>query len=274
MKTAPLGPLFGVEATDIDARAADIGAIRRLAVENSLVVLRDQKLTPHEFAAFSAKFGPLEYHVLDRFLMDDPREVYVISNIVENGKPLGNDREGFGWHTDLSYFAEPTAFTLLLGIETPAEGADTLFASTYAALDALPAAKRAAIEGLKAIHSYRTLHAFRGGKPPLTQEQLARTPDVAHPLIRTHPETGRKSLYLGGQCIAGVEGLPPDEGKKLVADLFDFVVSGPFTQAHKWRPGDLVLWDNRGLLHSASEYDRARHRRLIWRTSAKGERPI
>jgi taurine dioxygenase len=274
MKTTPLGPLFGVSIEGVDARTADPAAIRKLAVENSLVVLRDQTLTPHEFAAFSARFGPLEYHVLDRFLMDDPREVYVISNIVENGKPLGNDREGFGWHTDLSYFAEPTAFTLLYGVETPSEGADTLFADTYAALDALPPERRAAIDRLNAIHSYRTLHQFRGGKPPLTPEQLARTPDVAQPLVRTHPDTGRKSLYLGGQCIAGVEGMSTDDGKRLVAELFAFATSGRFTQPHKWRPRDLVLWDNRGLLHSASEYDRARHRRLIWRTSARGERPF
>jgi taurine dioxygenase len=97
---------------------------------------------------------------------------------------------------------------------------------------------------------------------------------VAQPLVRTHPDTGRKSLYLGGQCIAGVEGMSTDDGKRLVAELFAFATSGRFTQPHKWRPRDLVLWDNRGLLHSASEYDRARHRRLIWRTSARGERPF
>ncbi len=269
---APLGAeVGGFDPRTIDA--ADFEALRQALARHGVAVLRDQHLTPAELVAFSRRFGELEYHVLDQYWLPEQPEVYVISNIVENGRPIGNPREGFGWHTDLSYMAFPTAYTFLHGLEVPAEGADTTFCTIYPATDALPAAERARLETITVRHSYAMLHASRPWAPPLTEQQQARSPDVFHPMIRTHPITGRKGLYLGGTTCSRPLGMSDAEGEALIADLFERATRHEHVYAHKWRPHDLVFWDNRFVMHSATEYDRARYRRLIYRTSVKGEKP-
>jgi taurine dioxygenase len=279
-----ISPFLGGIVNGVDLRSAirriDRGAFLKEVSTYGLLVFRDQQLSPAEFAEVSGFCGELEYHVLDQYRMHEHPEIYVISNIVEDGRPLGNPRDGFGWHTDLSYMARPTAYTLLYGVETPPTGADTLFADTCGAYGRLGPAKKEWLRALRGVHSYvymRTGNAtYMEGNAvsePLTDAQMARVPDVTHPLVRTNPLTGRRGLYLGGDCLAAIEGLDAKDARPLIAELFAAALKPEFQIAHVWRPRDLVIWDNRGTMHTATDYDRQRYRRLIWRTSVRGEVP-
>jgi taurine dioxygenase len=272
----PFDAPLGAEARGFDPRTVsdeDLDALRRALALHGVLVLHDQRLTPAELVGFSRRFGELEYHVLDQYWLAAQPEVYVISNIVENGKPIGNPREGFGWHTDLSYMPLPTAYTFLYGLEVPETGAETLLCTIYPATDALPAEQRARLETVTLRHSYEMLHASRPWAAPLTEQQKARSPDVFHPLMRTHPITGRKGLYLGGATCALPLDMDAEAGGALMRDLFAAATRPEHVYAHKWRRHDLLFWDNRGVMHSATEYDRERQRRLIHRTSVRGEKP-
>jgi len=272
----PFDAPLGAEASGVDPRnvsEADFDALLQALARHGVLVLRDQQLSPAELVGFSRRFGELEYHVLDQYWLPEQPEVYVISNIVENGKPIGNPREGFGWHTDLSYMALPTAYTFLYGLEVPEEGAETLFCTIYPTIDALPEAQRAQLETVTVRHSYAALHASRPWAAPLTEQQKARSPDVFHPLMRTHPITGRKGVYLGGTTCAFPLDMEAEEGSALMRDLYADATRPEHVYAHKWRRRDLVFWDNRFVMHSATEYDRERYRRLIHRTSVRGEKP-
>jgi taurine dioxygenase len=272
----PFDAPLGAEASGLDPRnvsEVDFDALRQALARHGVLVLRNQQLSPAELVGFSRRFGELEYHVLDQYWLPEQPEVYVISNIVENGKPIGNPREGFGWHTDLSYMALPTAYTFLYGLEVPEEGAETLFCTIYPTTDALPEAQRAKLETVTVRHSYAALHASRPWAAPLTEQQKARSPDVFHPLMRTHPITGRKGVYLGGTTCAFPLDMDAEEGSVLMRDLYADATRPEHVYAHKWRRHDLVFWDNRFVMHSATEYDRERYRRLIHRTSVRGEKP-
>lgn len=271
--------VVGAEITDLDVRALDdatFAVLDEALLRHQMLAIRDQQLAPEAFIAFARRFGPIDLHVLDRYWMPGHPEIYVISNIVEHGRQIGNPREGFGWHTDLNYFAEPTAVTLLYALEVPPERGDTLFADTALAFSTLPAPRQAELRRMRARHSYRLLHESRPWLPPMTPAQLARTPDVEHPVVRRHPRTEREGLYLCDH--SNVRLLVPDgtdeEADRQQRELLAHMVREEFVEAHHWRPRDLVLWDNRTLLHTATEYDREHHRRHVWRTSVRGERPI
>lgn len=281
----PLSEIFGGQVDDFDlAKLPEVCSPEDFLAEvcrHGIMVFHNQSLTAEQFGKLSRYCGELEYHVLDQYRMNEVPEIYVISNIVKDGKPLGNPKDGFGWHTDQSYLARPTAYTLLLGVETPAEGGDTLFASTERAYDRLPSDLKAKIDGMQAVHSYVYMRTGNTDyirdnavKSVLTHAQREQVPDIVHPLVRTHPLTGRKSLYLGGDCIVGIEGMDHAESRALLDTLFAAVLAPDNQFALKWRPGDVVIWDNRTTMHSATEYDRERFRRLIWRTSVIGEVPF
>ena len=278
MKIRDVSPSLGAEITGLDARTLVqrglLERVKQLLFEKQLLVFRDQQLAPADLEAFTLHFGPPDPHVLTQYSLPGHPDVFVISNIVENGKPLGSREEGFGWHTDLVYFAHPAAYTILYGVEVPPEGADTLFASLYRAYDEMPEEEKARLRPLRATHSYTQMYDRRPRAMPLTAEQRARTPDVKHPMVRVHPETGRAGLYINRETVAGIEGLSTEESSKLIGRLFDFVLEPRFRYAHKWQPRDLVIWDNRGLLHTATPYDMEKHRRLLYRMSVRGEVPI
>jgi len=269
--------IVGADVTGIDVTVLDDGAFAVLQdalLTHQMLAIGEQQLTPEQFIAFTRRFGPIDLHVLDQYWMPDHPEIYVISNIVENGRPIGNPREGFGWHSDLNYFANPTAVTLLYALEVPPEGGDTLFADTAKAFAALPAAQRGELARLQARHSYQLLHASRPWLKPMTPAQIARTPDVFHPLVRQHPHTDRAGLYVGDWSSVRLQLSDEAEAKRRQDELLAYILHPEFVQAHRWRAGDLVLWDNRTLMHTATEYDRDRHRRHIWRSSVRGEVPI
>ncbi|OWT73450.1 MULTISPECIES: TauD/TfdA family dioxygenase [unclassified Achromobacter] len=279
LKTRSLHPGFGIEVLDLDLAdpASDV-AVDQLVQDlerHSLILVRGQALSNQRHVDISRRFGSLMTHVLKQFLTTGLPEIYVLSNVAENGKPIGNHKEGWNWHSDLSYVAEPSMGSLLYSVEVPPEGADTLFASMHLAYEGLPPATQARIRDLTATHSYAGYYgkAF-ADRTPLTDEQKARTPDVVHPVVRTHPVTGRLSLYVGQDIVKQIDGLPCAEGDALLAELNRHAISDAFVYRHRWQQGDLVIWDNRCTMHCATPYDDQKYRRVMHRTTVAGTRPF
>ncbi|SAI24575.1 taurine dioxygenase [Bordetella ansorpii] len=279
LKTRSLHPGFGIEVLDLDlADPASDAAIDQLVQDldrHSLILVRGQKLSNPRHVEVSRRFGSLMTHVLKQFLTTGLPEIYVLSNVSENGKPIGNHKEGWNWHSDLSYVAEPSMGSLLYSVEVPPEGADTLFASMHLAYEALPPATQQRIRHMTATHSYAGYYgkAF-ADRTPLSEEQKARTPDVRHPVVRTHPTTGRLSLYVGEDIIKHIDDLPPEESAALLDTLNKHAISDAFTYRHRWQQGDLVIWDNRCTMHCATPYDDNKYRRVMHRTTVAGTRPF
>lgn len=279
LNTTPLTATFGIEVHDLDLSQSQpndvIDELQSALNHHSVIVLRDQRLEPARHVELSRQFGSLMVHVLKQFLTTGHPEIYVLSNVSENGQPIGNHKEGWNWHSDLSYVEEPSMGSLLHAIEVPPEGADTLFASMHAAYDALPAATQQRIKQLSAVHSYEGYYskAF-ADRAPLSDEQRARTPDVIHPLVRAHPVTGRPSLYVGQDIIKEIIGLPPQESQQLLDELNQHAIRDEFVYRHRWQADDLVIWDNRCTMHCATPYDDNRYRRVMHRTTVKGDRPF
>jgi taurine dioxygenase len=273
---SPLAEGFGAEIRGIDARRLDdptFGAVEAAFARYGVILVRGQGLDPAAFRGFVARFGPLEAHTLLQYTLPEDPYVYVLSNVEKDGRPIGAHNEGIGWHTDLSYKERPVMATALYGVICPPEGADTLIADMAAAFERLPEARRRQLDGLRIQHSYQRWMATRADRAPLTEAQKALTPDVDHPLVRTHPVTGRKSLFLGTGTVMGIEGMPEAEGKALVAELVAHATGGDFTYTHKWREGDLLMWDNRWTLHTGTLFDDTRYKRLVWRMMVKGGVP-
>jgi alpha-ketoglutarate-dependent taurine dioxygenase len=279
MELQPLGPVLGVEVTGVDLSEpldnARFAVIRQALNDHCLVLVRGQALSEGAHVAFARRFGELQIHVLKQFLTTPYPELYVLSNKAVDGKPIGNHKEGWNWHSDLSYLEIPCLGSVLYAREVPPEGADTLFASMYAAYDALDAATKATIADLKAVHSYAGYYAkYFADRTPLSETQKAATPDVIHPIVRTHPETGRKSLYVGQDIVKEILGLPAQEGAALLARLNSHAISEDFTYRHRWRVGDVVIWDNRSTMHKATPYDDKAYIRIMHRATIKGsDRP-
>ena len=279
MELQPLGPVLGVEVTGVVLSEPldneSFSVIRQALNDRCLVLIRDQELTEAEHVAFAKRFGDLQVHVLKQFLTTPYPELYVLSNKAVDGKPIGNHKEGWNWHSDWSYYEVPCLGSVLYSREVPPEGADTLFASMYAAYDALDAETKSKIADLKAVHSYAGYYAKAfGDREPLSEEQKAKTPDVVHPVVRTHPETGRRSLFVGEDIVKEIAGLPAAEGKALLDRLNAHAVSDDFVYRHKWRVGDVVIWDNRSTMHKATPYDDQAYFRVMHRATIKGtDRP-
>jgi taurine dioxygenase/putative 2-oxoglutarate oxygenase len=274
----PLPGSFGAEVVGLDlARPLDgptLAAVEAAWTRHSLLLFRDVRMTPPDHVAFTRRLGPL--HVMEpaEFNLPGHPEVFVVSNVEEGGKPVGLRRAGWGWHSDGEDKALPNAGSFLYALEVPPTGGDTLFADTYAAFAALPADVRRTVLGRRACFSrVRLHHVHYPHLPPLTAEQQAARPDVWHPIARRHPRSGWTALYIGRWALE-VEGLPEDEGRDLLRYLQGFATSPEFVYRHRWRVGDAVLWDNRCTQHCATEFDEARHRRRMHRTTLEGEPPL
>ena len=248
--------------------------------DNIVVFFRDQRLTEEQQIAFSRRFGELEIHIVRKYLLPDHPEILLISNIRdENGEHIGLADAGFTWHSDTSYRKYPSRCSLLLAKEVPHRDGkplgDTVFANTIAAYEALPEAMKRRLDGLRAIHRYSMRRRIDNSpRPKLTAAQLAETPDIAHPIVRTHPHTGRKALYVtAGECI-GIEGMPEDEALDLIAELDAHCVKPEFCYRHQWRVGDLVMWDNASAMHLAICDYTLPERRLMHRTTVIGTQPF
>jgi taurine dioxygenase len=265
-------------ASDIDDQT--FREIERVFHDNIVVVFRGQQLSSERHVDFSRRFGELEIHIVKKYLLPGFPEILLISNIRDGqGEHIGLADAGFTWHTDTSYRRRPSRCSLLFAKEVPhLDGrplGETVFANTIAAYEALPDAMRGRIDGLKAIHRYSSRRRVDDSpRPKLTPEQIAETPDIAHPIVRTHPYTGRKSLYVtAGECI-GIEGMPADEGVDLIAELDAHCVRPEFLYRHKWQVGDLLMWDNATSMHLAICDYALPERRLMHRTTVIGTVPF
>ncbi len=273
----PLHDSFGAEIVGIDLRNP-LSAARQAELidqfhNHGVLLFRGQDLSPEQQIEFSRAFGPLEIHVQTDFLLRGHPEIFIISNVVEDGRPIGAIDCALSWHSDSSYIANPSLGSLLYGVAVPPEGANTYFAGMYAPYEALPGEMKRRLVGLKAVHHYERLQQALFPHKPLTDAQRALTPPIAHPIVRRHPVTGRQSLYLGGAVIAGVEGLPKAEGIALVEELVAFATSDRFVYKHIWQQGDLVAWDNRCTMHRGSRYNLQQYIRRMHRTTILGNGP-
>jgi taurine dioxygenase len=277
----PTGAGVGAEARGIDLRRIDdatFDAIHRAWVQHSVLLFRGQSLTDDEMIRFSRRFGDLDFAPVQesgrRFVEGHP-EIYVVSNVMVNGEPIGSLGAGEAvWHTDMSYLDDPPKASMLFALEVPPSGGDTSFCDMYAALEALPDDLRRRVAGLGLKHdgTYNSGGYVRQG---VTATDDPRTsPGAVHPVICTHPDSGRKTLYLGRRRNAYLVGLDLAESEALLDALWTHATKPEFTYTHRWRVGDLVLWDNRCTMHRRDPFD-ASSRRVMHRTQVKGEsRPV
>ena len=272
----PTGAALGAEIRGVDLRdldAAQFAAIERAWHDHQVVLIRGQTLSDQDLIAFSRRFGDLDWAPIQetgrRFVEGLP-EIYIVSNVVKDGEPIGSLGAGEAvWHTDMSYLCVPPMASMLYALEIPPSGGNTSFCSMYAIYDALPAALKARIADLKIKHdgTYNSGGYLRQG---VTATDDPRTsPGAIHPLVCTHPDTGRRMLYLGRRRNAYLMGLDLPESEALLDELWDVVARPQFAWEHAWQVGDLVLWDNRCTMHRRDPFD-ASSRRIMHRTQIKG----
>jgi taurine dioxygenase len=255
----------------------DFQRIHKAHLDHHLLVFRDQRITPQQQVDFSRRFGPLQIHVLRNFQLPSNPEVLIISNIIEDGKPIGLGDAGHFWHSDLSYKETPSLGSMLHAQELPEEGGDTLFANMHLAWDTLPTALRNAVQDARAEHSYlaqyEELRRRSPFRPALTQAQIDEVKPVVHPVVRTHPETGRKALFVSEHFTTRIVGIPEDESRTLLDELYAHSVLPEHVYRHRWAPHDMVFWDNRSLMHLAG--GTPEHlRRKLYRTTIEGDVPF
>ena len=277
----PFAEKVGVEIVGLDLSQpisdADFARIHRAHLDHHVVVFRDQQITPQQQIDFSRRFGVLQIHVLKQFLLANHPEILIVSNIVENGQPLGLGDAGKYWHSDLSYKELPSLGSMLYAQELPSEGGDTLFADMHLAWDTLPEHLRKAVEGRNAVHSYTARYSHgrnaENWRPTLSAEQLAQVAVVSHPIVRTHPENDRKALFVSEGFSTHIVGLPEDESQAILTELYAHSVRDEGVYRHKWQENDMVFWDNRSLIHLAGGTPDHLRRRLH-RTTIQGDAPF
>jgi taurine dioxygenase len=281
MQINKLSPLFAAEVVGLDLETppdeAIFGAVKTAFEENSVLVVRGlDRLSPAAQVAFSRRFGPLEIHVMRQFLLEGHPEILLVSNETRDGKPIGLADAGRYWHSDLSYMAEPSLGSFLLSRVRPAQGGDTLFASMHAAYDRLPESLKKRIMGLRAEHSYAAQadkRAAAGERPPLTQEQRAAVPPVIHPVVRRHEATGRPALFVNEGFTTRILDIPEAESSEILEQLFAAARDPAIQYRHVWRDGDMVMWDNRAVIHLATGCP-PEMARTLHRTTIRGVQPV
>ena len=274
----PSGCAAGAEITGFnlanELNDVNFAVIQNALDEHGVIYLRNQELTPEQQVAFTERFGEpdVNFNAL-RFGVDGSPTIFRISNIMENGEAIGTRRAGETWHTDMSYAKQPALATMLYAVEIPTLHGMPLggtgFANAAAAYDALPQDLKDAIKNLKGVFD------FRGRKrgSPISAEDIAAYPPVVHPIVRTHPRTGRKSLYIVRDDTTSIVGKDAIESQTLIEALADHVIKPEFIYQHIWHQGDVVIWDNCTVQHRAvQDYDLPQ-RRLLWRTTVKGGVP-
>lgn len=279
LQAAPGAPRLGAAVTDIDLRtldAADFATIHRAWIGHQVLLFRDQTLTDPDLAAFSRHLGDLDHAPIQengQSIANGMPEIYVVSNVIENGVAIGS--LGYGeavWHTDMSYLPAPPKASLLYALEIPPAGGDTSFVDMYAAFEALPDSLRDKAMGLRVKHdgTYNSGGYVRLGVTPTDDPRQA--PGMMHPLVCTHPDSGRRMLYLGRRKMAWLEGYDLAESEALLDEIWAHATQARFVWTHQWRAGDLVLWDNRCTMHRRDPFDGAA-RRVMHRTQVKGAAP-
>jgi taurine dioxygenase len=277
LEVARTGGGVGAAVRGVDLRridAATFAAIHRAWVEHQVLLFRGQSLDDDELIAFSRRFGGLDHAPVQengrRFVEGKP-EIYVVSNVVENGVAIGSLGAGEAvWHTDMSYLDDPPKASMLYALEVPPAGGDTSFSNMYTAFETLPAALKRRAEGLMIKHdgTYNSGGYVRLGVTPTDDPRAS--PGAVHPLVCRHPESGRRGLYLGRRRNAYLMGLELADSEALLDALWEHATKPEFAWTHRWRVGDLVMWDNRCTMHRRDPFDNAQ-RRVMHRTQIKGE---
>ena len=271
-----IGDALGAEIGGVDLSRpiseSAFGRIREAWLEHLVLRFRGHKLTDPQLLEFSRNFGELDPpgpNPLGRPFLADHPEMNVISNIKENGVPIGGLGDGEAiWHADMTYVERPPKAAILYAIEIPPGGGDTYWANLYLAYETLPAELRRRIENLEAVHdaTYNSAGVMRKGYKEVTDPRTA--PGARHPLVRAHPETGRQSLFLGRRRNSYVLGLDLHESETLLDELWAHATQPRFTFRQQWRVGDVMVWDNRCTLHRRDAFD-PRARRLLHRTQIR-----
>jgi len=287
MQVKKSGAPIGAEICDIDLSRRlndrEFDDVVNAFHEHGVIVFRGQSLTTDQQIEFSRRFGDLDVNVRSEFNKDGRPEVLVLSNIVENGKPIGVVDAGRYWHTDLCYLTRPARATIIHALEVPMKGSeplgDTLYSSMTHAYDALPEQMKARLSKLKAVHSYRYTYEKKAEdfklRPKLAERGDDWIPeDVIHDVIRVHPYTGRKCLYVNEGYTTRILGLPQRESDELLAELKAHAVRPEFQYTHKWKVGDLLMWDNCSTQHKAVPNYALPQRRLLERTTVLGEAEV
>jgi taurine dioxygenase len=272
MRLRPLSEGFGAEADEIPP---DFGAVWDAFFASQVLVLRNQSFTAGDFLSFARQFGRPEPHVIDQFHHPEHADILVLSNVKKDGEPTGLADAGTYFHTDYSYLDVPARCTLLCSIQVPRKGGDTLFANQYAAYEDLPSGMKKRIGNLVALHHYGNRDDLdtrsRTVASVLTGEQERKMTWVRHPVVRRHPVTGRKALYAVSGSSFGIEGMPEDEAIGLLDELKAHATQQKYQCRLKYGVGDVVVWDNASLLHSATLTD-PDDPRTLWRITVKEER--
>jgi taurine dioxygenase len=273
----PARAALGAEVTGTDLRRIDAAAFEKIHlawVEHQVLLFRGQSLNDDDLIAFSRRFGALDIAPVQengRRFVDGKPEIYVVSNVIENGVPIGSLGAGEAmWHTDMSYLEDPPKASMLYALEVPPVGGDTSFSSMYRAFETLPEDLRRRAETLRIKHdgTYNSGGYVRLGVTPTDDPR--ESPGAVHPLVCRHPESGRRGLYLGRRRNAYLIGLELAESEALLDALWDHATRPEHAWTHRWRVGDLVLWDNRCTMHRRDPFDSAT-RRVMHRTQIKGE---
>ena len=274
MSISPMTGVLGAEiaGVDLSEELSDetIAAIRSALLEHHVLVFRDQDLSMERQLAFGRRFGPLDTHP---FVHGNERHPEILDVVTE---PDDRINFGGGWHTDVTFLPEPDMGSILYAVEVPPSGGDTLFANQHAAYDALSETMQGMLDGLVAIHT--ASHQYgEGGTSTLSRAMRTRNAElsgttVEHPVVRTHPESGRKGLYVNRAFTTRIRKLTSDESHALLTFLFRHGVKEAFTCRLVWEPGTLAMWDNRSVQHYAL-HDYAGHRRVMRRITVKGDRP-
>jgi alpha-ketoglutarate-dependent taurine dioxygenase len=273
----PLEVGLGAEVLGLQVAAVDDGtfpAVYAAFLTHQLLLFRDQVLPPGDQVAFARRFGEVQVHVMDQYHASDFPELYTLSNLDAAGKPSGKhpDRGTMAWHTDGSWRRTTGQATMLYAEQMPASGGGTGFADMYSAYDALDPAEQAKLAKLRVVHNLNFSRNRRHGEDPMTEAQRAAVPPVDHPVVRTHPETGRKCIFLGDHAES-IQGMDYAEGRRFIEDLNERIVAAARVYTHRWRPGDFMVWDNRCLQHKAESYDTAHEPRVVRRCTIIGEAP-
>ena len=274
----PLTPKLGAEVSGLDLSRelsdAAFGELHAAFLRYQVLLFPPSDLPPGRQVALARRFGEVQIHVMNQYHADGFPELYRLSNLDARGQPTGNhpDKGTLAWHTDGSWQRVTGQATIIYGEVMPQSGGETHFCDMYGAYERLDAGWKTRIAGLRAVHNLDFSRNRRHGEDPLTEAQRLAKPPVDHPVVRTHPETGRKCLYLGDHAEY-ILGMPYGEGRALIEELNTLAVHPDLTYEHHWRARELLIWDNRSVMHRATPYDAATQGRVIRRCTVLGEVP-
>ena len=282
MKINRLSKALGAEVLDCDISSIGQGMIdeiNRAFLVHQLLVFRDQKITPEAQVTFSERFGPIESRPNRPFTLDGMPEITILSNRQKKGRPVGIINAGDFWHTDLSFSITPSRVTFLYALEAADEGGNTEWSNIYLAYENLSKDLKQKISGLRGIHVFDRRRNSRGRVDNQFKKAQSRVyglpiPDAVHPLVRTHPDTGRKSLYICPRFVVGIDGMKENDAQPLLDLLFEHRIKPEFRYLHEWSRGDFLMWDNPSLIHIGRGHIKPPGIRHMHRTMVLGDKPF